>query len=82
MTTLACLEDTDSEDTSPPRPSAAPLRSQDVLEAGEVLAGNFEIKKLLGSGGMGQVWEAHDRALNRVVAIKVSWPHIDGEPLR
>ena len=39
---------------------------------GEVLSGTFEIVAILGSGGMGVVFEAHDLLLNRRVAIKVS----------
>ena len=33
--------------------------------------GNFEIHKLLGRGGMGEVYQAKDRKLGRDVAIKV-----------
>jgi eukaryotic-like serine/threonine-protein kinase len=41
------------------------------LSAGEKL-GPYELRSLLGEGGMGQVWKARDTRLNRSVAIKVS----------
>jgi len=33
--------------------------------------GPFQILAAIGSGGMGEVWKAHDTRLNRIVAIKV-----------
>jgi serine/threonine protein kinase len=42
--------------------------------------GSFEIVHLLGAGGMGEVYLALDRTLNRNVAIKVLLPEITTEP--
>jgi tRNA A-37 threonylcarbamoyl transferase component Bud32/tetratricopeptide (TPR) repeat protein len=41
------------------------------LRAGSLFAGRYEIVRLLGQGGIGSVYEARDKTLNRKVAIKV-----------
>jgi serine/threonine protein kinase len=41
------------------------------LSAGERL-GPYEIRALVGAGGMGEVYRAHDTRLGRDVAIKIS----------
>jgi serine/threonine-protein kinase len=51
------------------------VSSADLLRCGELLDGKFEIRGLLGEGGMGQVFEAYDWDLHRRVAIKIAWPH-------
>ncbi|MFL5927753.1 MAG: protein kinase domain-containing protein [Gaiellaceae bacterium] len=38
---------------------------------GEVLSGRYELEELVGTGGMSSVYRAHDRLLDRKVALKV-----------
>lgn len=45
-------------------------QTENEFTAGEVLAGRFEIVRLVGRGGMGTVYEAVDRELNATVALK------------
>ena len=47
---------------------------------GGVLADRYELRALLGQGGMGAVWRAWDRELERDVAIKSLLPNLAKEP--
>jgi serine/threonine protein kinase len=47
------------------------------LRHGQAIADRYELRKEIGSGGMGEVWLAHDRELDRAVALKFRGPRAD-----
>jgi TPR repeat protein len=48
--------------------------------AGQVLAGKYELRALISSGGMGEVYDGHDRSLDRRVAVKRLLPGLLVDP--
>ncbi len=50
------------------------------LNAGSMLGERYEILRLLGEGGMGAVYQARDRELDRMVAVKVIRPEMARRP--
>ncbi|HEY4632208.1 MAG TPA: serine/threonine protein kinase, partial [Blastococcus sp.] len=45
-----------------------------------LLGDRYELLGLLASGGMGRVWRARDRLLNRPIAVKVLRSEFTGDP--
>src|SRR5689334_20742350 len=60
---------------STPRP-----RKPDELSNG-ALVGRYVVRRTIGRGGMGIVYEAYDPELDRTVAIKVLSAMLDGSPI-
>ena len=50
---------------------------QTIFRIGELVSGTYEIRAVLGNGGMGQVFDAQDVGLVRRVAIKANFADIE-----
>jgi eukaryotic-like serine/threonine-protein kinase len=57
-------------------------RKHRTLADGDLVLGRFKIVRILGCGGMGEVYEAEDRFLHGVhVALKTILPSVSGDPV-
>ena len=50
-----------------------------VPSSGALVAGRYQLRRVIGSGGMGQVWEAYDLQLESSCAIKFILDHMAGD---
>ena len=51
-----------------------------ILNPGDVIGARYELIEMLGEGGMGAVFKAHDLEIDRFVALKVIRPELARNP--
>ena len=57
--------------SAPPGAAPLPTLPAGAPRVGQLIAGRYELRRLLGTGGMGVVYEARDRVVDESVALKL-----------
>ena len=57
-------------------PDGAKVTISHILPSGTLVSGVYVVDTLIGTGGMGAVYRAHDRARQRDVALKIIHPNL------
>jgi hypothetical protein len=62
-----------------PRPAPSTVASAPLFSPGSVLVERYELRRLVGRGGMGVVYEAHDHLIDQLIALKIVRAEYAGE---